>query len=200
MGKKLSANELQQQNDRLLKGEEEKENMNSSIEIRELEQKKLNYPESKHTSFNWTLGILKSKDEQDRRTIQKIVESAIKPYENYGDFIKMASLEGPPNFDRNTVKKIFLTQIQDAIRKGSGFDTRIVQDASRMIKDNLERYCDEHQVSNDYPVIRQSLITDLTNLAKLHQDRANNCLPNESPKSHVDLAASYVYARDVIKK
>ena len=200
MGKKLSANELQQQNDRLSKGEEEKENMNSSTEIRELEQIKLRSPASEHTSFNWTLGILKSKDEKDRRTIHKIVESVIKPYENYGDFIKMAGLEGLPNIDRNAVKNIFLTQIQNAIRQGSGFDTRIVQDASRMIKNNLKTYCDNNQLSNDHPIIRQSLITDLSNLAQLHQDKANKCLPNENPKSHIDLASSYVCARDIMKK
>jgi hypothetical protein len=198
MGKKLSANELQQHNDRSF--EEEKERMNSSTEIRELEQKKLRSPESKHTSLNWTLGILNSKDEQDKRTIQKIVDSVIKPYENYGDFIKMAGLEGLPHGNRNAIKDIFLGQIQNAIRNGSGYDQRIIQDSCRSIHRNLGIYCDEHQLSNDYPIIHQAIITDLGNFTKSHQARADNCPQNENPKVHSDLAKSYFCAMNIMKE
>ena len=73
MGKKLSANELQQHNDRLLKGEEDK--VNSLIERLD-SQKKILTPD-KHSVIDWGINFLRSKALEEREKERLIAEEFV---------------------------------------------------------------------------------------------------------------------------
>jgi hypothetical protein len=73
MGKKLSANELQQHNDRLLEGKEDK--VNSLIERLD-SQKKILTPD-KHSVIDWGINFLRSKALEEREKERLVAEEFV---------------------------------------------------------------------------------------------------------------------------
>lgn len=88
MGKKLSANELQQHNDRLLKGEEDK--VNNLIE--KLEEQKNYLPSEDSSIIDWAIEAVKNKS---RDKFTHMAENYLEmSNQNYDDFIKNLSWKG----------------------------------------------------------------------------------------------------------
>lgn len=72
MSRNLSSNELQQQNDRLLKSEEDK--VNNLIERLESQKKKLT--PDKHPIIDWGVGFLRSKAMEEKKTQTLIAQES----------------------------------------------------------------------------------------------------------------------------
>jgi hypothetical protein len=197
MSSKRSASERQQNSEYYFYAEDK--SMSSTIEIEELEQKKLLSPPESCTSINWAIGALHSKNAEDKKKLQTILRSIIKPYENYGDFVNMSGLEQVPDGDRNSVKNIFLSQIKNTVRNGSSFDKRLIKEPVEHMKTYLPIVCDEKKLSqDDCNAIRQGLITDLGNLSNGHQ-KMSEVKSFQDSERHKQLAQSYLYAKKIME-
>jgi hypothetical protein len=196
MGKKLSANELQQQNDRLLEGKEKP--LNSLLEIEELEKKRLISSTENHTSINWAIGALKAKDQLDSRTIQLMIQETKEVYGNYGGFIQMIGLDRYSN--PNQIRDTLLDEVRKVIDDYSGFDERMVEDTIQTIKYNLHTFCHENNISAFYPRIIHSLAESLRQISQSHQHRYYNCPGNEDPNRHYRLSESYLHASNIVSE
>jgi hypothetical protein len=104
MGKKLSANELQQHNDRLSQGKEDK--VNSLIE--RLDQQKEQLPESDHSIIDWGISLLHRYSGMTRK-FSPAPNSEIDP-QSYEKFITES---GWINFNEDSLYDDFANRIHD---------------------------------------------------------------------------------------
>ena len=115
MGKKLSANELQEHNDRLLRGKEE--DMNSLAE--RLEKNRSKFDSEDQSILSWGIGILHRIEKDEKEDAKRMTEQ----YEYYknGDFIKGSGWD--------KINIYFPFHHKEAVKKGLSDVKKIVEEA-----------------------------------------------------------------------
>ena len=112
MAKKLSANELQQQHDRLLTGKEDE--VNSLVERLEFQKEKL--PKSKHLIIDWGISLLNSYSDMSKKFPPAPNPDSCMPDE-YDAFILKS---GWSNLDKAGLRKDCSDRIKEEFKYSSG--------------------------------------------------------------------------------